>query len=94
MARELQRAHLLIRGVVQGVWFRASMRTEGLRLGIQGWVRNVPNGSVEAVVEGPREQVDRLIAWAHEGPEHAAVESVEVDWIERDDVLDSFEVRR
>ena len=94
MGREIQRAHLRIQGQVQGVWYRASMRTEALRLGVQGWVRNAPTGWVEAVVEGPREPVDQLIAWAHEGPEDATVDEVAVTWIERDDVLDSFEVRR
>ena len=94
MGSQLERAHLRIQGTVQGVWFRASMRTEALRLGIQGWVRNVPNGSVEAVVEGRREQVDLLIAWAHEGPEHASVDDVSVTWIEGGDVMDGFEVRR
>ena len=94
MGSDFQRAHLRIQGTVQGVWFRASMRTEALRLGIQGWVRNVPNGSVEAVIEGRRDQLDLLIAWAHEGPDQASVDDVSVSWIERDDVLDSFEVRR
>lgn len=94
MARELRCAHLRIQGRVQGVWFRASMRNEALRLGVQGWVRNVPDSSVEAVVEGPSEQVDALIAWSHEGPEQAQVQSVDVTWIEREEVLDSFEVRR
>jgi acylphosphatase len=59
---------LQILGRVQGVWFRESMRREAERLGVAGWVRNAPDGSVEAVVQGPDEAVDALIAWAHDGP--------------------------
>jgi acylphosphatase len=70
--------HLLIRGRVQGVWFRESMRVEAERLGVSGWVRNLPDGSVEAVVQGPDEAVDTLVAWAHSGPPQARVERVAV----------------
>ena len=62
--------HLLIHGRVQGVWFRESMRSEAERLGVAGWVRNAPDGSVEAVVQGPAEAVDALIEWARNGPPH------------------------
>ena len=68
--------HLLIQGRVQGVWFRESMRREAERLGVTGWVRNTPDGAVEAVVQGPDEAVDALIAWAHAGPPTARVEHI------------------
>ncbi|TMB59092.1 MAG: acylphosphatase [Deltaproteobacteria bacterium] len=76
------RAHLLIRGRVQGVWYRGSMENEAERLGVAGWVRNRPDGAVEAEVEGEREAVEALIAWARHGPPAARVTDVEVRWTE------------
>ncbi len=69
---------LRIRGHVQGVWFRESMRLEAERLNIAGWVRNTQDGAVEAVIQGSPEAVDALIAWAHKGPPQARVERVEI----------------
>ncbi len=77
---EMVRAHLRIYGLVQGVFFRSSMRAMAYKLGVTGWVRNRPDGSVEAVVEGPRDAVEELIKWAHRGPPAAVVERVEVEW--------------
>ena len=68
--------HLQIEGRVQGVWFRESMRREAERLGVTGWVRNAPDGSVEAVVQGADEAVDALIEWARVGPPLAQVDRV------------------
>jgi acylphosphatase len=70
--------HLLVHGRVQGVFFRASMQEAAARHGVAGWVRNRPSGEVEAVVEGPAEAVEALVAWAHDGPAGARVERVEV----------------
>ena len=69
---------LRIHGRVQGVWFRESMRIEAERLAVSGWVRNTPDGAVEAVVQGQASVVDALIAWAHKGPPLARVERVEI----------------
>ena len=71
--------HLQILGRVQGVWFRESMRNEAEGLGVTGWVRNLPDGSVEAVIQGSTEAVDVLLEWAHTGPPMARVERVIVD---------------
>ena len=70
--------HLRIHGRVQGVWFRESMRVEAERLHVTGWVRNTPDGKVEAVVQGPTEAVKAMIAWAHKGPPMARVDRVEI----------------
>jgi acylphosphatase len=75
------RARLVIRGRVQGVWYRGSMQEEARGLGVGGWVRNERDGSVVAEVEGDRPLVDRLIAWARQGPPGAQVSDVRVDWI-------------
>ncbi len=74
------RAHLYISGRVQGVFFRQSMREVATRLGVVGWVRNLSDGRVEAVLEGPREAVEKVIEWAKVGPPAARVERVEVKW--------------
>jgi acylphosphatase len=75
------RARLVIRGRVQGVWFRGAMQEEARRLGASGWARNLTNGDVAAEVEGERHIVDDVIAWAHHGPPGARVSDVNVEWI-------------
>ena len=70
------RVRALITGRVQGVWYRASTREEAVRLGLSGWVRNLPNGSVEAVFEGDRTRVDSAVEWCRQGPPHAIIENV------------------
>jgi acylphosphatase len=70
--------HLAIRGRVQGVFYRESMRQEAMRLGVAGWVRNLRDGSVEAVVSGPVPAVEALVAWCRRGPADALVSGVEV----------------
>ena len=67
-----------MRGVVQGMGFRWSCVREAERLGVAGWVRNLPTGEVEIVAEGGEEAVGRLVAWARRGPSGARVDAVEV----------------
>lgn len=69
---------LEIRGVVQGVGYRWAMVEEARRLGIRGWVRNRRDATVEAIVMGAPEAVDRIVAWAKKGPRSAVVEAVDV----------------
>lgn len=78
MTSEKVARHLVIRGRVQGVWFRESMRLQAERLAITGWVRNRLDGSVEAVIQGSAEAVDAMTRWARRGPEAAQVSGVEV----------------
>ena len=72
------RYRVLISGRVQGVFFRDSCRRLAEQYGVAGWVRNLPDGRVEAVFEGPAEDVRRLVDWAHTGPRLAAVADVAV----------------
>jgi acylphosphatase len=70
---------LRIHGRVQGVWFRESMRAEAERLDVSGWVRNTPDGAVEAVVQGSAVAIEAMLAWARTGPPLARVDRVEVN---------------
>jgi acylphosphatase len=72
------RRHVWISGRVQGVWFRESTRRLALEAGVSGWVRNLPDGRVEAMFEGEEERVVRLIEFVRQGPPRARVASVEV----------------
>jgi acylphosphatase len=69
---------VVVSGRVQGVWFRDSCRAEAERLGVAGWVRNLPDGRVEAAFEGEDAAVARMVEWCGIGPPRAAVVSVEV----------------
>jgi acylphosphatase len=73
------RVRAVVAGRVQGVWFRESCRHEAERLGVTGWVHNLRDGSVEIEAQGSRAAVEALVAWAHDGPRLAIVESVTVD---------------
>ena len=68
---------LVIKGTVQGVFYRESMRQEAVRLGISGWVCNRLDGGVEAMVQGPAKAVEAIIAWCRQGPPDAHVASLE-----------------
>jgi acylphosphatase len=73
----LTRTRLYITGRVQGVWFRESCREQAVALGVSGWVRNLADGRVEAVLEGPPAAVERVVRWCHVGPRRARVDGVE-----------------
>lgn len=88
-----RRAHLLISGRVQGVFYRANTRDEARRLGLVGWVKNLPDGRVEAVVEGEEEKIKQLIDWCHQGPPGAIVRGVEVHWGDYGDEFTDFQIR-
>jgi acylphosphatase len=74
------RAHVYVTGYVQGVFFRHSMAKRARDLGVSGWVRNLGDGRVEAVIEGEESDVGAVVDWCHSGPPHATVEQVEVSW--------------
>jgi acylphosphatase len=82
----------IIRGIVQGVGFRWAARAEAERLGLDGFVRNRPDGSVETVFSGPDAAVAAYTGWLHDGPPSASVSSVELDDTEAEDGR-GFELR-
>jgi acylphosphatase len=87
------RRRVIVHGRVQGVWFRGATQAEARAAGVAGWVRNRPDGSVEAVFEGPPPEVARLLAFCREGPPSARVDRVE-ELEEAPEGLSGFEVRR
>jgi acylphosphatase len=89
----MPRLRCVVRGKVQGVFFRDSTRRQALKLGLRGWVRNVEDGSVEAVFEGPHEALEHMVEWLHHGPPMARVASV-TSQEEPEEGLKGFEVRR
>ncbi len=72
----IQRWHVIVRGRVQGVWFRASTRDKAMELGLTGWVRNLADGSVEAEFQGPPEQAQAMRQWLWTGSPLSAVTGV------------------
>ena len=88
----MTRRRIVVHGLVQGVFFRDTMRRQAERRGVAGWVRNNPDGSVEAVFEGDDEAVERLVELCREGPRGARVDSVDV-LREEPEGLSGFAVR-
>ncbi|HEX5503877.1 MAG TPA: acylphosphatase [Thermomicrobiales bacterium] len=86
------RARVVITGRVQGVYFRDSTRRLAAAGGVTGWVRNRPDGRVEALCEGEEEAVRRLVAWCHTGPSHARVVDVAVEWGQPTGEFDRFSI--
>jgi acylphosphatase len=86
-------AKVRISGRVQGVWFRQSTKEKAAEMGVTGWCRNCPDGSVEAVFQGKREAVQNIIDWCHDGPKMAQVDHVNVEWPDSGGEFNSFEVR-
>ena len=75
---DVTRCRVSISGRVQGVWFRETCRERATTERVAGWVRNRPDGSVEAVFEGSRAAVERMVSWCHDGPPRAHVAGVEI----------------
>lgn len=86
-------ARIVVSGRVQGVFFRASTRDAAVRCGVRGFVRNLPDGRVEAVLQGDRGAVEIVIAFMREGPPGARVEKADVEWRTPSERWDGFFVR-
>jgi acylphosphatase len=90
----MQRLHVRVRGRVQGVYYRASTQETAVRLGLCGWVRNCPDGSVELVAEGSPEQLEQLLEWCRRGPPAARVDACESSVEPASGEFREFHVRR
>ena len=86
------KAHVYIRGRVQGVFFRATTKEKASEFGIHGWVKNCTDGRVEAVFEGKKEAVDKMIDWCRKGPAGAIVEEVQVHKEEHSGAFNRFSI--
>ena len=88
----MQRRRVVVQGHVQGVFFCETTKRRALAAGVAGWVRNRADGTVEAVFEGPLDDVDRLVAFMRDGPRGARVDWVDVE-AEEPESLDGFVIR-
>jgi acylphosphatase len=88
-----ERVHILVFGDVQGVFFRAGTISEARRLGLTGWVRNLPDGSVEVVAEGGHGALEALLDWCSHGPAGASVSGVKSEWLLASGLYGDFSVR-
>jgi acylphosphatase len=87
------RVHIRVSGIVQGVFFRAHTQQVARSLRLTGWVRNLHDGRVEIVAQGPRDALDRLVEWCHHGPSMSRVDATDVTWEEVTGTFDDFEIR-
>ncbi|WP_428326176.1 acylphosphatase [Nitrosopumilus sp.] len=87
-----QRIRLFVTGRVQGVFFRQTLKTRAIQNDVFGWVKNLKDGRVEAILEGNEENVSRLVEWAHAGPANAIVEDVEIRNEKFTDEFSKFDV--
>ena len=86
------RAHAIISGRVQGVFFRVETQRAAEGFGVFGWVRNRPDGTVEAVFEGAQQTVDNVLNWCNHGPGMARVDKVDVSWQDYTGEFNSFDI--
>jgi len=86
------RAHVYVHGRVQGVFFRATTRDKARSLGVKGWVKNCLDGGVEAVFEGEKDTVEKVVDWCKKGPEGAFVNHIDIRWEKYSGEFDEFSI--
>ena len=89
-----RRVNIIVSGKVQGVYFRAATQKQAVKLGIQGWVKNLPTGEVEIKAVGENSAIEQLIRWCHKGSTFARVEQVAVTELADNALFVGFEVLR
>lgn len=90
---EKVRVHIIVSGRVQGVYFRNHTQKQAIKLNVSGWVKNLEDGRVEAMFEGEKEQVEKMINWAQRGPLFARVKELKVERQDYRGEFDSFEIK-
>jgi len=91
--KEKARVHILVSGLVQGVFFRGYTQVKAREFELKGWVQNLPDGRVEAIFEGDRENIEKMVNWAKIGPPAAQVNGLEVNWQEYKGEFNTFQIR-
>jgi acylphosphatase len=91
--KEKARVHIFLSGLVQGVFFRAYTREKAQELSLTGWVQNLPDGRLEAVFEGDREKIKKVVDWAKIGPPRAQVADLKVELEEYRGEFNTFQIR-
>ncbi len=90
-----KQAHVLVSGFVQGVGFRRFIRSKARKQNITGWIKNLPDGRVEAVLQGTEEQIQALFPYLHQGPFFSEVKEVVIEWEEGiDEIFEEFVIRQ
>ena len=89
----MKRARIIVHGIVQGVFFRANTVKAARDLGLKGYAKNMPDGTVEIVAEGPKDKIDELIEFCKKGPEAAEVSKIDIRFEKPKNEFDGFEVR-
>lgn len=90
---EKLKAHIYISGAVQGVFFRSSAKEKADEVGVFGFVRNLPDGRVEAIFEGEKDEVEEIVDWCRQGPGIAKVERLDLIWEDYTGEFDKFEIK-
>jgi acylphosphatase len=93
MSSKKVRARVIVHGRVQGVFFRYETQQAATKRDVAGWVRNLPDGTVEAVFEGIEDNVHSTLKWCRQGPPHARVDKLDVDWLPPEETYNRFEIR-
>lgn len=94
MTTTQERLHLIASGRVQGVGFRYHTQAKASSLGLTGWVKNLPDGAVEIVAEGPKSALEKLLEWTHHGPPAASVTEVRARWFPALGEMSDFRIQK
>ena len=86
------RTHIIVSGRVQGVYFRGYTKSEAQKYNVNGWVRNLPDGQVEAVFEGEKEDLEKLLKSVNKGPSYAKVKNLNIQWENFKDEFKDFQI--